>query len=119
MRNEGSTDCITPAQSPSATPTRLSQDIMRGMFLRNMTCLPFEYNCRIYHASRTRCYGYQTEGDVFEGVRIVHSKLGECPVARLLPRTHELWLRHLPPGRRQEVGDNCFPPWASPASWGR
>ena len=75
-----------------------------------MTCLEPQFNCRIHHRAQGLCYGLALEGDVWASVAIVHTKLGECNVGRLLPRTRELWLRNLPPGRSHEgqaTGRRC------------
>jgi hypothetical protein len=75
-----------------------------------MTCLEPQFNCRIHHRAQALCYGLALEGDVWASVAIVHAKLGECNLGRLLPRARELWLRNLPPGRSHEgqaMGRRC------------
>lgn len=91
--------------SPPPPPPALSdQDIMQRHFIghHRMTCLEPQFNCRIHHHSRGLCYGLNFEGDVWASAAIIHAKLGECNLQKLLPRARALWLRNLPPGRSRE-----------------
>ena len=82
-----------------------AQDIIRARFFgpESLGCLPPRFNCRIHHSAAGLCFGLQREGDVWSAVDVVHTKLGACAVAALLPRAHALWLRGLPPGRGDAV----------------
>lgn len=73
------------------------QDLLASRFLGHMTCMAPEFNCRIFHRSRRLCHGWNTESQLLANTRIVHTKLGEDMVTRLLPLLSEQWLDYLPP----------------------
>jgi hypothetical protein len=43
------------------------QDVLMPVFLRNMSCLPPRFNCRVHHASTAYCFGLPSEDSVWEG----------------------------------------------------